>query len=82
MDTKVSTNSEILAMFSAFRDKRIKLYESFIKDIEDFDDWAMPLERLVAYYITLQNQRIYGSEVKEVLQKELIRLNEGDFVTF
>lgn len=82
MDEIGATSMEILALFSFFKEKRIKLYKSFLKDIEDFENWAIPLERLVAYYITLQNQRIYGSEVKEVLQKELIRLNEGDFVTF
>jgi hypothetical protein len=81
MDTKASMNSEILAMFSIFKEKRIKLYESFIKDIEDFENWAIFLERLVAYFLTLQQQRIYGSDLKEIIKKELVRLSEGDFIT-
>ncbi len=79
MDTKVSANMEILAMFSTFKEKRIRLYDSFIKDIDDFDDWAIAAERLLAYYITARNLKNYGKIIKEQLQKELLRLNEGDF---
>jgi len=70
---------EILAMFSTFKEKRIRLYDSFIKDIDDFDDWAIAAERLLAYYITARNLKNYGKIIKEQLQKELLRLNEGDF---
>ncbi len=81
MDEIGATSMEILALFSFFKERRIKLYKSFLKDIEDFENWAIPLERLVAYYITLQNQRIYGSNLKKNIQKELVRLSEEDFTT-
>jgi len=78
MDTKVSANMEILAMFSTFKEKRIRLYDSFIKDIDDFDDWSISVEKLLAYYITARNLKNYGKIIKEHLQKELLRLNEGN----
>lgn len=79
MNTGKSKSMEILAMFSTFKEKRIKLYESFIKDIDDFDAWAISAERLVAYYITARNIRDYGNIAKEQFKKEIIRLQEGDF---
>ncbi len=81
MDTKESANLEVLAMFSALKEKRGNLYESFLEDLDQFECWAVPLERLIAYFITLQNQRIYNSDLKEIIKKELIRLSEGDFMT-
>ncbi len=80
MDTKVSANLEVLAMFSAFKVKRIKLYESFIKDIEEFEDWAVSAEKLLAYYITVRNLKDNGNILKGLIQKEIIRLNEGHII--
>ena len=79
MNNHESPSMEILAMFAAFKEKRLKLYESFIKDIDDFDDWSISVERMIAYFITVRNLRKYGNIVKEKLQEELIRLAEGDF---
>ena len=78
MDTKVSANMEILAMFSTFKEKRIRLYDSFIKDIDDFDDWAIAAERLLAYYITARNLKNYGKN-KGTVAEGTTSLNEGDF---
>ncbi len=80
MENKTSPNIEILALFSSFKEKRIKLYDSFIKDIEDFENWAIPAERLIAYHITLQNLKNFGEDLKEKVKKEIVLLNEGDFI--
>lgn len=79
MDTINSSSIEILALFASFREKRIRLYESFIKDIDDFNNWAIPIERLLAYYITIRNLRKHGGDLKAKVQKEIIRITEGDF---
>jgi hypothetical protein len=79
MDTKSSTSLEVLAMFSTFKEKRIKLYESFIRDIDDFEDWAISAEKLIAYHITVRNLRNKGKILKDQIQKEIIKLSEGNF---
>ncbi len=79
MNLKESTSVEILAMFSAFKERRIRLYQSFIEDLIDFEDWSIPLERLLAYYITLKKVKNYSYDLKDKVQKEIIRLTEGDF---
>ncbi len=80
MDSKESTSVELLAMFSSFKEKRIRLYESFIKDIDDFEDWTISAERLLAYYILVRNLKDNCKIQKELIQKELIKLSEGDFI--
>ena len=80
MNEKKFASIEILALFSAFKEKRLKLYESFIKDIDDFDDWVISAERLLAYYITARNLKEHGNDLKEKIQKEIVRLHEGDFI--
>lgn len=79
MDQKESKSIEILALFSSFREKRIRLYDSFVRDINDFHSWSIPIERLLAYYITIRNLRKHGGDLKAKVQKEIIRLTEGDF---
>ncbi len=78
MEEKAFSNIEILALFSSFKEKRIKLYESFIKDINDFADWSIPIERLLAYYITIKNLKKSSDDLKANVQKEIIRLTQGD----
>ncbi len=81
MKKKESKHMDIIVMFSTFKEKRLKLYESFIRDIDDFDTWAISAERLLAYYITARNIRDYGNIAKEQVQKEIIRLQEGDYTS-
>ena len=81
MDSDESTSTEILALFSTFKEKRIQLYNSFVKDIEDFQNWVIPVERMLAYFLTIMNLKKFGDDLKEKVEKEIIRLNEGDFIS-
>ena len=74
-----TTSIEILALFSSFKEKRIKLYESFIRDINDFQDWSVSAEKLLAYYITVRNLKKNSKIIVDQIQQEIIRLSEGDF---
>lgn len=70
---------EILALFSAFKEKRLKLYESFIQDIDNFENWSISAEKLIAYHITVRNLHNKGKILKDQIQKEIIKLSEGNF---
>ena len=79
MEERESENMKILTIFSVFKEQRLRLYESIAKDIENFENWAIPAERLLAYYITLRNLKKFGENLKAKVQREISRINEGGF---
>lgn len=79
-DLPPSTHSEILAIFSVFRDKRLKFYEKNIQEVDDFEEWSIPVERLLAYYISIRNLKEYGNDLKMKVQNEIKQLLDSDEV--
>lgn len=77
-DNPPSAHSDILAIFSVFRDKRLKFYEKIIQEVDEFEDWYIPVERLLAYYISLRNLKDYGNDLKMKVQGEINQLIDTD----
>jgi len=49
-----------------------------MKNIDDFDDWSIPAEWLLAYYIIMRNLRKYGNSLSEKVKEEIKRIHSGE----
>ena len=77
-----SKSSEIRAIYSSMKDKRIKFYQNMIKEFDEYDEFSMRIERVLAYQILLRKSREDSEFFKkkvfteiEMLQNEENRIN-------
>ena len=55
-----TSNKGIQTFSSILKEHQIKFYNSILKDIDDFEDWSIPAEKLLAYYIVARKLREQG----------------------
>jgi len=77
-DIESTPHQDIRAIFETFKETRLKLYDDILKNIDDFDDWSIPAERLLAYYIVVRNLRKYGDSLRDKVRAEIMRIHNGE----
>lgn len=73
-----NASAEVRAIFSNLKDKRIKFYQEMIKEFDEYDEFSMKIERVLAYQIQLRNIRIESLDFKERLIAEIENLQGGE----
>ncbi len=75
-----NATAEVRAIFSSMKDKRIKFYEAMIKEFDEYDEFSLSIEKVLAYQIQLRNTRMDGEDFKKKVKAEIEVLNNEDVI--
>ena len=74
-------SQKIRTLFSVFKKNKIKLYESMLDELDEFNIWSLKAERLLAYHIVNRKLRDYSKSFQEKVKDEIRLLVVDDEIS-